>query len=104
MSAANIPEFEIKHLNFSFAMIENKLMWVNYEQKEIWELDASKIQDDTDERASKISWTQCECKSFSAQAIFQGISVEEFQDQGIRIHEVSEQSMIRKRKIPEPHD
>ena len=32
-------DYEIKPLNFCFAIIEHKLIWVNYEQKKIWELD-----------------------------------------------------------------
>ena len=29
---------------------------------------------------------------------------EEFEENGVRIHEIDENSMIRKRKIAEPHD
>ena len=51
-----------------------------------------------------MEWNFYNCKSYTATAIFQGMTPEEFEDNGVKIHEIDEHSMIRKRKIAEPHD
>jgi len=58
----------------------------------------------TDTSKLGIDWKIYECKSFPASPIFQGLTAEEFEDDGFRINEISESSMLRRKKIPESHD
>ena len=35
----------MRPLNFNFALVDHKLLWVNFEQKMVWELDTRQIID-----------------------------------------------------------
>jgi len=95
-------EIEEKPMNYKFAVFERRLLWINYEQKRVWEFDLGKIFENrnlnpglsqvggeaqTPEADMKLSMTKCQirdvsniqwnffpCKSFTASAIFQGMS------------------------------
>ena len=117
-------QVENKPVNYSFALVDNRLIWVNYEQKRIWELDISQMLKPRQKVSSGMSilglsrsspveirgeghhigWEFYNCKSFTAPAIFQGMTAEEFEENGIRIHEINESSTVRQRKIAEVHD
>lgn len=130
--SADEGDHEVKPMNFSFAVVDQRLIWVNFEQKRVWELDLTRLlapdaqslgknqQRESGEgdlklsarRSSKtprkeghcLEWSTLPCKSFQAAAIFQGMSAEEFEESGVRIHEIGEQSAIRLKKIAEAHD
>ena len=111
-------QVENKPVNYSFALVDNRLIWVNYEQKRIWELDISQMLKPRQKvslgtsilglkslsksspvelrgEGHHISWEFLHCKSFTAPAIFQGMTAEEFEENGIRIHEINESSTVR---------
>ena len=107
---------EEDQLNFCFQVIENKIIWVNFEQRTIWHFDLplqdlllEENEESKDDLAGKntkfkISWHLYECKSFLANSLFKGVTTDEFDEQQISIHEVDEISPIRKRRLGESND
>lgn len=82
-------EDEDKSLNFTFGVVENRLIWANFEHKSIWELNLDDL-DGCDGGLTEfgISWHLMRSKSFQVQSLLKGITAEEFEEQKINISAV----------------
>ena len=86
--------------NFTFAIIENKFVWFNFNQKAIWHFDIDNSQNITNGQ-NIVNWRNVSCKGYHVKDFVEELTREAYIKNGISISEIKLTEIIRMKKIKE---
>ena len=89
-------------------MVEDKLVWLDFERKLVQHIDLGALQAGNNHPVAKedgkVTWHLASSPGFTVREIFSSFSQEDYRIQGVQINEIKDTSVLRTKKIEEVYD
>lgn len=102
-SEQSLQKRTLAQKNLSFAIVDSKFVWFNFEQKSIWHFELGE-QLSSGLAQNEFDWRTISCKGFSVEQAMDSFHRADFIKHGVHLSEIPGNAVLRKKKIREDHD